>query len=275
MTEEIKRLICNTVLDARKRLTPGEITRFVARQCGADRNTIRRAIKDLVSLGELTYTYVYGTSYLGRSFDRPVRISRRIVIKPPEKICQPKEEDVVIDIARGAAFGDGTHPTTSLALRAIDVVLDELCSPRAKSPLAGLDVGTGSGVLAIALAKLGVEKVVGLDLDPCSLSEAAHNVSLNGCGSRVMIADTPLECLAGCFSVIVANLAFPTLKRLASLFSRRMEKDGVLIVSGFKAPASKDLSAVYAERGLSLICEKADREWMCLVLCKRRNMVLG
>jgi ribosomal protein L11 methyltransferase len=275
MIEEIKRLICHTVLDAPKKLTPGEITLSVARQCGADRKTVRLAIKDLVGRGELTYSYVYGTSYLGRSFDRPVRISRRIVIKPPDKICRPKEGDVVIDIARGAAFGDGAHPTTSLALRAIDVVLaDHLCL-RAKSLLAGLDVGTGSGILAIALVKLGVEKVVGIDLDPCSLSEATHNVLLNGCGSRVMITNTPLERLAGCFSVIVANLAYPTLRKLAPLLSGKMEKDGVLIVSGFKEPASKGLSAAYAEQGLRLIWEEADREWICLVLRKHRNMVWG
>jgi hypothetical protein len=65
MIEELKRLICHTVLDARKKLTPGEITLSIARQCGTDRKTVRLAIKDLVGLGELTYTYVYGTSYLG------------------------------------------------------------------------------------------------------------------------------------------------------------------------------------------------------------------
>lgn len=275
MIEEIKRLICNTVLDARKRLTPGEITLSVARQSGADRTTVRLAIKDLVSLGELTYTYVYGTSYLGRSFDRPVRISKRIVIKPPDKIYRPKEGELVIDLARGAAFGDGAHPTTSLALRAMDAVLDDHLCLAGKSDLSGLDVGTGSGILAIALAKLGVEKVVGTDLDPCALSEATHNVSLNGCGPQVVITRTPLEGLVGCFSVIVANLASPTLRRLAALLSGKMEKDGVLIVSGFKEPASKGLSAAYAEQGLRLIREEADREWACLILRKRRKGVWG
>jgi len=247
----------------------------VARQCGADGKTVRLAIKDLVSLGELAYTYVYGTSYLGRSFDRPVRISKRIVIKPPDKICGPKKGDVVIDIARGAAFGDGAHPTTSLALRAMDGVLDDQLCLAKKSHLAGLDVGTGSGILAIALAKLGVERVVGTDLDPCALSEATHNVWLNGCGPQVVITNTPLDQLAGCFSVIVANLAYPTLRRLAALLSGKMDKDGLLIVSGFKEPVSKGLSAAYAEQGLRLIQEEADREWACLILRKRRKGVWG
>jgi len=275
MIEEIKRFICNTVLDARQKLTPGEITLSVARHCGADRRTVRLAIKDLVGLGELTYTYVYGTSYLERSFDRPVRISKRIVIKPPDKIYRPKEGEIVLDLARGAAFGDGAHPTTSLALRAIDVVLGDHHCLGAKSHIAGLDVGTGSGILAIALAKLGVEKVVATDLDPCALSEATHNVGLNGCGPRVVITRTPLERLAGCFSIIVANLAYPTLRRLAALLSGKMKKGGILIVSGFKATVSEGLSAAYAEQGLRLIREEADREWACLILRKRRKGVWG
>ena len=275
MIEEIKRLICHTVLDARKKLTPGEITLSVARQCGADRKTVRLAIKDLVSRGELAYTYVYGSSYLGSAFHRPVRISKRIVIKPPDKVHRPTEGDVVIDLARGAAFGDGAHPTTALALRAMDAVLDDQLCPAGKSGLSGLDVGTGSGILAIALAKLGVEKVVGTDLDPCALWEATHNVGLNGCGPQVVITSTPFNRLAGCFSIIAANLAYPTLRRLAALFSAKMEKDGVLIVSGFKAAASKGLGAAYAQQGLRLIREEADREWVCLILRKRRLGVWG
>jgi ribosomal protein L11 methyltransferase len=157
----------------------------------------------------------------------------------------------------------------------MDAVLDDHGCLAGKSDLSGLDVGTGSGILAIALAKLGVEKVVGTDLDPCALSEATHNVSLNGCGPQVVITRTPLERLAGCFSVIVANLAYPTLRQLAALLSGKMKKDGVLIVSGFKEPASKGLSAAFAEQGLRLIREEADREWACLILRKRRNGVWG
>lgn len=275
MIKEIKRLICDTVLDARTKLTPGEITSSVARQRGTDRKTVKLAIKDLVSLGELTYTYVYGTSFLERSFDRPVRISKRIVLKPPEKKYQPQPGEVIVNIAGGAAFGNGAHPTTCLALRAMDVVLgDDLCL-LGRSHLSGLDMGTGSGILAIALAKLGVEKVVGIDIDPCALSEATHNVSLNGRGCQVMISKTPLERLAGCFSVIVANLAYPTLRRLSPHLSKRMEKGGVLILSGFKEPVAGDLGRTCAEQGLRLIGEETDRQWACLVLRKCGNMVWG
>jgi ribosomal protein L11 methyltransferase len=134
--------------------------------------------------------------------------------------------------------------------------------------LTGLDVGTGTGILAIALAKLGAKKVVGVDIDRCAVSEATYNVSLNGLAGQVTISNTPLENLKGTYSVILANLAYPTLVKFSSLLSEKMERGGVLVLSGFKEPASKDLGKIYAEQGLRLIREETDREWVCLVLRK-------
>jgi ribosomal protein L11 methyltransferase len=273
--KKVKELIRKMVLDSRRKISARELEKAIARTAGVQTKTVRLAIRDLVELGDFTYTHLYGTSFLERSFDRPVRISQRIVLKPPEKAYQPQPGEVVMDLASGAAFGNGAHPTTCLALRAIDVVLDEHRCPRGSSHLTGLDVGTGTGVLAMALAMLGVQKVVGTDIDPCAISEATHNVSLNGLGCQVMITKTPLEQLAGCFSVIVANLAYPTLTRLSRLLSKKMEKDGALILSGFKAPASEGLSAAYAEQGLRLIREETDHQWACLILRKCGNMVRG
>jgi len=268
MGEKLKRLIRKTVLDANRKLTPGEVEVSVAREIGAERRAVRRAIRDLVSQGELAYTYVYGTSFLEPSFDRPVRVSKRIVIKPPDQAYQSKGGDVVIDMARGAAFGDGTHPTTCLALRALDAVFDDdgCKGPRASSK--GLDVGTGSGVLAIALAKLGVHQVVGLDIDPCAISEAAHNVALNRLAKQVTITNSPLEELHSCFSLIVANLAFPTLRKLSPLLSSKMEQEGLLVLSGFKAPAAENLIQAYAGQGFGVVMKEMELGWVCLTLRK-------
>ncbi|MBW1860490.1 MAG: 50S ribosomal protein L11 methyltransferase [Deltaproteobacteria bacterium] len=201
-----------------------------------------------------------------KSFDRPVRVSKRIVIKPPHKAYQAQPGEVVVDIAAGAAFGNGAHPTTCLALRALDSILGDNRYAERKVPLNGLDVGTGTGVLAIASAKLGVQKVIAIDLDSCSVSEATHNVSLNGLADQVTVTNTSLQELATYFTVVVANLAYPTLRRLSPLLSEKMEQDGVLVLSGFKEPASKDLGKTYTEQGFGLIREETDREWVCLVL---------
>lgn len=268
MMEKVKQAVRNKVVDSKEKMSPGDVEKAVSSASGADRKIVKLAIKDLVSLGELRYTYLYGTSFLEKSFDRPVRLSQRIVIKPPGKAYQPKPGEVVVNIAVGAAFGNGAHPSTCLAMRALDSVLGDNRYTGRKAPSKGLDVGTGTGILAIALAKFGVKKVIATDIDPCAVSEATRNVSLNGLADQVTVTNSPLEELAICFSVIVANLAYPTLTRLSPLLSKKMEQDGILVLSGFKETASKDLGRTYTEQGLRLIQKKTDREWVCLVLRK-------
>jgi ribosomal protein L11 methyltransferase len=191
--QELKHVISNTIIGANRKLTPREVEKAVSSASGADRNMVKLAIRDLVSLGELTYTYLFGTSFLEKSFDRPVRLSKRIVIKPPNKEYQPKPAEIVVKIATGAAFGNGAHPSTCLALRALDFILCDSNYLKRRTSLTGLDVGTGTGILAIALAKLGVQKVIATDIDPCAVSEATHNISLNGLGEQVTVTNTPLE----------------------------------------------------------------------------------
>lgn len=267
--QELKHIISNTIIEANRKMTPGEVEKAIARATGLDRKTVKLAIRDLVSLGELSYTYLYGTSFLEKSFDRPVRLSKRIVIKPPEKAYQPQPGEVVVNISTGAAFGNGAHPTTCLSLRALDFILDDSHYARRGTHLTGLDVGTGTGILAIALARLGVQKVIATDIDPCAVSEATYNVSINGLANQIRVTNTPLQELATYFTVVVANLAYPTLMKLSPLLSEKMEQGGVLILSGFKEPASKDLGKAYTEQGLRLIQEETDREWVCLVLRKQ------
>jgi ribosomal protein L11 methyltransferase len=268
MIEDLKHIIYNAVIEANRKLTPGEVEKTVAKANGVDRKTVRLAIKDLVGRGELSYTYLYGTSFLEKSFDRPVRVSKRIVIKPPEKAYQPQPGDVVVNITGGAAFGSGAHPSTRLALRALDFVLGDSRYPRGRTPLTGLDVGTGTGILAIAMARLGVENVVATDIDPCAVSEATHNVLANNLNEQITVSSAPLEKISTCFSVILANLAYPTLNTLSPIHSAKLEQDGILILSGFKEPASKDLGQSYGERGLRLVREDIENQWMCLTFCK-------
>jgi len=268
MIEDLKHIIYNMVIEANTKMPTGDVEKAVVRAVGVDRKKVRVAIRDLVRLGELRYTYMYGTSFLERSFDRPVRLSKRIVIKPPQSAYEPRPGEVVINIAAGAAFGDGAHPSTSLAIKALDSALGDNRYIGRKTVLKGLDMGTGSGILAIALARLGCQKVVAVDIDPCAVSEATHNISLNDLNEEITILSTSLERISTCFSVILANMALPTLTKLAPLFSVKMEKNAVLILSGFKEHASKNVRDAYTDQGLILVREELDREWVCLVLRK-------
>jgi ribosomal protein L11 methyltransferase len=175
----------------------------------------------------------------------------------------------VVNISGGAAFGNGSHPSTHLTLKALDYTLAGERHFKVGIGLTGLDVGTGTGILAIALAMLGVERVLGLDIDPCAVSEATHNISLNEVAEQVNITNTPLEELTTHFSVIVANLSHPTLKRLSYFLSERLEEDGFVVLSGFKKPAAKLVEQAYSDRGLTLIHEETDREWGCMTLRKK------
>ena len=268
MMEKVKQAVRNIVVDSEKKMTPGDVEKAVAGTADVDRKAVRLAIKDLVSKRELTYTYLYGNSFLEKSFDRPVRLSKRIVIKPPDKAYQPEPGEVVVNIAGGAAFGNGAHPSTRLALRALDSTLGDHRYIEPKAPLRGLDVGTGTGILAIALAKLGVQEVIGLDIDTCAVSEASHNVWLNDLGEQITVSSTPLEEVTTCFSVIVANMPYPTLSRLTPLLSAKMEVKGLLILSGFRVPASIDLGQSYAEHGFRVVRKEIERGWVCMTFRK-------
>jgi ribosomal protein L11 methyltransferase len=269
MIEALKNIIYNVVIDAKKKVTPGEIEKAVVQATGVDRKTVKQAIKDLIDAGQLSYTYVYGTTFLEPSFDRPVRISNRIVIKPPQKTYQAQPGDVIVNVAAGVAFGNGAHPTTCLALKALDYALGDNRCVEANGPVTALDVGTGTGILAIALARLGVQKVVGTDIDPCAISEARHNVSINGVAERVRITNTPFEELDTSFAIIVANLAWPTLRKLFSGLVAKMDKGGALILSGFRRYVSDGLSEACGKHGLRLVQEATEREWVCMTLCKK------
>ena len=153
-------------------------------------------------------------------------------------------------------------------MRALDSVLDDNFYTKGRAVSKGLDVGTGTGILAIVLAKLGIQKIIATDIDPCAWFEATHNISLNGTSEQITVTNTPLEEFSTYFSVIVANLACPTLIRLSAILSEKMEQGGVLVLSGFKESVSKDVGKTYTQQGLRLIQEERDREWVCLVLRK-------
>lgn len=268
MNEGLRDIIYNAVIEANEKMTPGAVEKAVALATGADREVIKQAIRDLVNQGALCYTYLYGTSYLEKSFDRPIRISRRIIVKPPDKVYTPQTGEVVINIAAGAAFGSGAHPSTVLALRALDAAVADPDLTGRATPLRGLDVGTGSGILAIAMAKLGVREVVAVDIDPGAVFEATHNVRLNKLSAQITVSGSSLEGLTTRFGVIVANLAHPTLKKSGILFSGRTEEDGLLILAGFKEAAFESLCSVYTEKGFMLIRQEKERDWMATTFCK-------
>ena len=194
---------------------------------------------------------------------KPLKVTAKLVIRPPweEYAAQPGE--TVITIYPGMAFGTGRHASTLLCLKALEQVWVEY-PPRAGSPWQVLDVGTGTGILALAAARYGAE-VLAIDLDPEAVAAALENVRLNNLLDRVWVEETPLNFLTQQFGLIMANITAPDLLQLAEALTARLLSDGVLIISGFLAEDALRLSARYQGLGLHQTGFLTQEDWGALI----------
>jgi len=188
-----------------------------------------------------------GPIAVGRVFVRPSWVAARA---PPGAV------EVVLD--PGMAFGTGSHPTTALCLAALSDLL--ISTPGASV----LDVGTGSGLLAIAARKLGAGHVRGNDDDPVAVSVARENAARNG--AEVELGEEPLAAIPGGFDVVVANILANTLIELAAEIARHLMPGGVAIVSGILGPQEEEVRAAYRRAGLRPLPQRdrRDGEWSLL-----------
>ncbi|MGH7829485.1 MAG: 50S ribosomal protein L11 methyltransferase, partial [Candidatus Binatia bacterium] len=173
---------------------------------------------------------------------------------------------VVITIKPGMAFGTGTHFTTRSCLEFIE----EVCSSRDGKHDRALDVGTGSGILAIALAKMGVKEVLALDNDLVALGVARSNVRSNRVREFVRLSAASPAAVKGAFTLLAANLVAETIIDLAHVLKRRVCRNGYLILSGILKPKVRDVLRRFTPAPFVLLREKADKEWVTLLLRKER-----
>jgi ribosomal protein L11 methyltransferase len=194
---------------------------------------------------------------------KPLKVTDRLVIRPPweEYAAQPGE--TVITIYPGMAFGTGRHASTLLCLKALEQVWEEQ-TPRAVTPWQVLDVGTGTGILALAAAFWGAE-VLAIDLDPEAVAAALENVRLNNLIDRVWVEETPLASLRQQFGLIMANITAPDLLQLADALTARLVNDGILIISGFLAEDAPRLAARYQALGMRQTGFLTQEDWGALI----------
>ncbi|MBW1840935.1 MAG: 50S ribosomal protein L11 methyltransferase [Deltaproteobacteria bacterium] len=269
---DIRKEVLETVLESTNRLTQGELEKKLSHKLPTNKKALSAAIKGLVADGELVYTYQFGCSFLERSFNKPVKISKHIVLKPHGTRYPSKPDEVVIELRHGAAFGYGEHPTTRLAIRGIEAVLSkDSFAEKAKNHRA-LDIGTGSGVLAIAAVALGAKAALGIDIDPCAVAEARENVKINRFEDRIEIDGRGIETIAETFTLILANLRYPTLKKLCGHITGLTEKGGAIVVSGIKTSEVNDLVDIYRERRFHCERKEIEKDWAGLVLVRHPNI---
>lgn len=203
---------------------------------------------------------------------RPARIGRRLVIRPTWENYDPAPDDLVIVLDPGMAFGTGTHPTTKLCLEALEASLlgeqpDGLPLPVVKATV--LDVGTGSGILAIAAARLGASRVLAVDIDPVAVDVARDNCARNGVTATVMVNSTPLAAIHGTFTIVLANILAEDLVQLAISLSHRVAPGGLLLLSGILVEREAFVVEGFQPTNLTHLATTRDDEWSCLVFGRR------
>ena len=221
------------------------------------RAQLRRSMPDSRLRVALVPTEDWSSSW--RSRIRSVEVGR-LWVGPPWEAHRAPTDRIPIAIEPKMAFGTGDHPTTSLCLEAIDAHF----TPGRGGSL--LDVGTGSGVLAIAAGKLGAGRVLGVDSDPVAVATALENAKLNRV-KQVKISDCALNELVEAFDLVVANILANTLVELSSDLARLTARK--LVLSGLLIGQENQVARAFRQSGLTLSGRRTRKEWLRLDFRRR------
>ncbi len=193
-----------------------------------------------------------------RAFHKVMQVGPRSWVYPP---WEKAPGGVAVAIDPGMAFGTGSHPTTSLCLEACD----ELLAARPGSGL--LDVGTGSGVIALLAVKLGAGRVVGTENDPVALDAAREGAALNGIApDRIEWRLADPEKVPGQFGIVIANILLNTLEDLAPQIARKVAPGGRLVLSGLLVAQGDAAERAYRAQGLRQVSRKEREGWIRIEL---------
>jgi ribosomal protein L11 methyltransferase len=217
---------------------------------------------DLRPIGEVTTRLVDEADWAEewkRHF--PVlRVGRRLVIRPTWREHTAGDDDVVLALDPGMAFGTGLHPTTRLCLAALEGLAD-------RGALAGrrlLDVGCGSGILAIAGVRLGAASALGVDTDPIAIEATAANARRNRIGRRVRAREGSLPTGQRPFDVVVANLIASLLVRLAGDLRTEVAPGGTLLASGIFVDREAEVREAFEAADMLVAGRLAEGDWVAL-----------
>jgi ribosomal protein L11 methyltransferase len=190
----------------------------------------------------------------------PIRISERLWIVPSWH--QPPDPDAIcIELDPGLAFGTGSHPTTRLCLAWLEAYVG---GGEGGQPSV-LDYGCGSGILAIAAARLGASPVVGVDLDPQAVAASRDNAERNAVAAQFHLPDALPP---GTFDILVANILTNPLRALMPLLSARVRPGGRIALSGILAEQAEEILAIYG-RDFDMRLWREEEGWVCLEGVKR------
>lgn len=210
-----------------------------------------------------------------KQYFKPIRVSETLTIKPTWEEYEAAPGERIIELDPGMAFGTGTHPTTALCLQTLESVV--------KGGEEVIDVGTGSGILAIGACRLGAKSVLALDLDPVAVSSATENVKLNGLSNQVevklsdllgVLKDEAAERSGAPLAVslpvdlVVANILAEIILLFVDDVYAALKPDGIYIASGVYKNKETDVEEGLLRSGFEIIEKRRDEEWIAFVARK-------
>jgi ribosomal protein L11 methyltransferase len=192
-----------------------------------------------------------------KKYYKPTRIGKRIVVKPIWEEYKKEGNDIVIELDPGMAFGTGTHETTRMCVQALEKYI--------KHQDMIFDVGTGSGILAIAAAKLGSKEVMAVDLDPVAVDSARQNVSFNDISNIKVMQGNLLDVVNGKADIVVANIIAEIIILLTDDVKKSLNQGGLFISSGIIRERQEAVMQKLIQSGFEIMEINTDGEWVCIV----------
>ena len=215
-------------------------------------------------LGEVTTAEVFEEDWseAWKQYYKPEKIGKSIVIKPSWEQYQKSQEEHVIELDPGMAFGTGTHETTQLCIKLLEDYV--------KKDSIVLDIGSGTGILGIVAAKLGSKKVIGVDIDPVAIKVSKENILINGVEDIIEIRKgNAFDVIKEKGDIVVANIIADIIIDLAKDIRLFLKQDGIFIASGIILDRLEDVKDAFGNEGIEIFCIEKMGEWVAL--CCRKG----
>ena len=235
--------------------------------------TLQQEIKALESRGVNTAPAVLATAELQdedwsdtwKQYFHTEKPGERVVIKPTWEEYEPKDDEVVIELDPGAAFGTGTHATTSMCIRQLEKLV--------KPGMTVFDVGTGSGILSIISAKLGATNIQAVDYDDSVLKIVEENLEQNNVQDIISVAQSDLmQNVHGKAELVIANIIADIIIRLFDQLDEHLEQGGTLLTSGIIEDRIEDVLAAAEAHGYGVVERLENKGWACITFKRKADM---